>query len=73
MEAVVSWEPVKVAETAACENCTIFLHDSLPDGDRCGLGIYGDRVGICCHDVEINVLTAVVDTDSPAALACTSN
>ncbi len=69
LEAVVSWNPAKVAETAACENCTTFLHDSLPDGRWCGLGIYDDRVGICCHDVETGVLHAVVDTDAPAAFA----
>ena len=69
LETVVAWNPEKVAEVDGCENCTTLLHDSLPDSDWCGLGIYDDRVGICCHDVETGILQAVVDTDSPAALA----
>ena len=69
LEMIVAWNPEKVAEADACENCTTFVHDSLPDSDWCGLGIYDDRVGICCHDVETGMLQAVVDTDSPAALA----
>ena len=68
-ERIVAWNPERVAEADACGNCATFLHDSLPDGDWCGLGIYDDRVGICCHDLETGMLKAVVDTDSPAALA----
>ena len=67
LEAIVAWNPTKIADAAACENCTTLLHDSLPDSDWCGLGIYDERVGICCHDDETGVLKAVVDTDSPAA------
>ncbi len=69
LEAIVAWNPAKVAEAAACENCTTFLHDSLPDNEWCGLGIYDDRVGICCHDIETGILRAVVDTDAPEARA----
>ena len=69
LEAIVAWDPARVAQAAACENCTTLVHGSLPDSDWCGLGIYDDRVGICCHDAETGVLRAVVDTDSPAALA----
>lgn len=67
-ETIVAWNPEKVAAAAARENCTTLVHDSLPDSDTCGLGIYGDRVGICCHDRETGVLKAGVDTGSPAAL-----
>ena len=69
LETIVAWNPERIAEADACENCTTFLHDALPDSDWCGLGIYDDRVGICCHDTETGMLKAVVDTDSPAALA----
>ncbi|ELZ26130.1 transcriptional regulator [Halogeometricum pallidum JCM 14848] len=69
LETIIAWDPEKVAEADACGNCTTFVHDSLPDSDWCGLGIYDDRVGICCHDLDTGMLTAVVDTDSPAALA----
>jgi predicted transcriptional regulator len=67
LEATVAWDPESVAETAACENCTVLLHDGLPDEDRCGLGIFDDRIGICCHDAETGMLEAVVDTDAPEA------
>lgn len=69
LETITAWDPGKIAEADACENCTTLLHDSLPDGDWCGLGIYDDRVGICCHDVETGMLKAVVDTDSREALS----
>lgn len=69
LETIVAWNPEKVAEADACENCTTFVHNSLPDSDWCGLGIYDDRVGICCHDLETGMLKAVVDTESPAALS----
>lgn len=67
LETVVAWNPSKVAAATACDNCTILLHDALPDAEWCGIGIYDDRVGICCHDVETGVLRAVVDTESVAA------
>lgn len=64
LETVLSWNPERVTEAAACENCTILVHESLPDDDRCGIGIYDDRMGICCHDRETGMLEAVVDTDA---------
>jgi len=67
LEGTVAWNPERVLEAAACENCTVLVHDALPDGERCGLGIVDDRVGICCHDAETGALLAVVDTDDPAA------
>ena len=69
LETIAAWNPERIAEADGCENCTTFVHDSLPDSDWCGLGIYDDRVGICCHDTETGMLKAVVDTGSPAALA----
>lgn len=67
LEATIAWNPERVARAAACENCTIFLHDDLPDEHRCGIGIFDDRVGLCCHDAETGMLEAVVDTDAPEA------
>jgi hypothetical protein len=67
LEGTVAWNPERVVEAAACENCTVFVHDSLPDGNRCGLGIVDDRVGICCHDPETGALVAVIDTGASAA------
>ncbi|WP_306059093.1 helix-turn-helix transcriptional regulator [Natronococcus wangiae] len=67
LEATVAWNPERVTEAAARENCTVFVHDDLPDGDRCGLGIVDDRAGICCHDAETGALTAVIDTGAPKA------
>lgn len=64
LEATVAWNPERVAEAASCENCTILVHESLPDKDRCGIGLYDDRMGICCHDQETGMLEAVVDTDT---------
>jgi predicted transcriptional regulator len=66
-EAVYSWNPELVTEATARENCTHYVHESLPDGDRCGLIILDERVAICCHDGPTGALRAVVDTDSPAA------
>jgi len=68
LEQIVAWNPDAVAELQARDNCTTFLHDDLPEGDCCGLAIYDDRVGLCCHDPQTGVLKAVVDTDSPDAL-----
>ena len=67
LEGTFAWNPERVMETAACENCTVLVHDALPDGDRCGLGIVDDRVGICCHDADTGALTAIIDTDAPEA------
>ena len=67
LEATFAWNPERVMEAAARENCTVYVHDDLPDGTRCGLGVTDDRAGICCHDAETGALTAVIDTDAPAA------
>jgi predicted transcriptional regulator len=67
LRATVAWNPRRVFEAASCENCTILLHDSLPDEERCGLGIFDDRIGICCHDAETGMLEALVDTGAPEA------
>lgn len=67
VETLYAWNPEEIARTVACDNCTTYVHDAIPDGDSCGVDIFDDRVTICCHDVESNVLRAVVDTDAPAA------
>lgn len=67
LEATIAWDPQRVAEAAARDNCTVLVHEDLPDRVRCGLGIFDERVGICCHDVETGLLKAVVDTDAPEA------
>ena len=67
LRATIDWNPERVARAAACENCTILIHNDLPDVERCGLGIFDDRIGICCHDTETGVLKAVVDTAAPEA------
>lgn len=67
LQGTFAWNPDRVVEAASCDNCTVFVHDALPDGDRCGLGIADDRALICCHDPETGALQAIVDTDAPAA------
>ncbi|ODR81261.1 transcriptional regulator [Haladaptatus sp. W1] len=67
LEGTYAWNPERVMEAAICDNCTVYVHDALPDGDRCGLGIVDDRVGICCHDIDTGALICVIDTDSPEA------
>lgn len=64
LEGTLAWNPERVEEAAARENCNVFVHDNLPDGSRCGLGIVDDRVGICCHDAETGALRAIIDTDA---------
>jgi predicted transcriptional regulator len=67
LERTFAWNPERVVEAASCEHCTVFVHDDLPDGSRCGLGVVDDRAGICCHDAETGALTAIIDTDAPEA------
>lgn len=67
LERTVAWDPERVMEAATRENCIVYVHDDLPGGNRCGLGIVDDRAGICCHDIETGALTAVIDTDAPEA------
>ena len=69
LEAVLSWDPELFGEAMARENCRTFVHESLPDGERCGLLLLDDRVAICCHDGPTGALRAVVDTDARPALA----
>ncbi|MGQ5518082.1 MULTISPECIES: helix-turn-helix transcriptional regulator [Halococcus] len=67
LEGTFAWNPDRIMEVADSENATILVHDHLPDGDRCGLGIVDDRAGICCHDADTGALVAVIDTDAPEA------
>lgn len=67
LEGTVAWDPEQVMAAAARDHCTVYVHDALPDGNRCGLGIVDDRAGICCHDAETGALTALIDTDAPEA------
>ena len=69
LRATLAWDPERVSNARACDNCTILLHDDLPDQDRCGLGIFDDRIGICCHNSETGALEAVIDTADPDARA----
>ena len=64
LQGTFAWDPDRMAEVAACGNASMFVHDDLPDGDRCGLGIVDDRAGICCHDAKTGALVAVIDTDA---------
>lgn len=67
LEGTFAWNPERVLAAASRDNCTVLVHDGLPDGNRCGLGISDDRACICCHDNETGTLTAIVDTDAPEA------
>lgn len=65
LEACLSWDAERIAEVAARDNYTALIHESLPSDNRCGIAIYDDRVGICCHDSETGMVRAHVDTDVP--------
>jgi predicted transcriptional regulator len=67
LEAIVNWNPDLISRAFECDNCTVFLHDSLPDDNRCGLNIMDDCIGICGHDPETAQLEAVIDTATPEA------
>lgn len=67
LEATLAWNAERMVETADCENCRLFVHDDLPDGDRCGLNIVDDRVAICGHDPESGALRAIIDTGAAEA------
>lgn len=67
LEAIVDWNPELTARALECDNCTILVHDGLPDDSRCGLNIMDDCIGICGHDPESAQLEAVIDTTSPEA------
>ncbi|MFC4440141.1 MULTISPECIES: helix-turn-helix transcriptional regulator [Natrialbaceae] len=65
LAATVDWNPDLFEKTAARDHCTVLIHDDLPDRTRCGIDIFDDRVGICCHDTETRALQAWIDTDAP--------
>ena len=67
LAATVAWNPDRFEEVATAGHSTILVHDDLPDMERCGIDIFDDRVGICCHDTETRALRAWVDTDAPEA------
>ncbi|MFC6722837.1 helix-turn-helix transcriptional regulator [Halobium palmae] len=67
LKAIVNWNPELTARAFECDNCTVFVHDALPDGNRCGLNIMDDCIGICGHDPKTAQLEAVIDTPSPKA------
>lgn len=67
LAATVDWNPELFERAAARDNCTVLVHDGLPDRTRCGIDIFDDRVAICCHDVETRALRAWIDTDAPEA------
>lgn len=67
LKATVDWNPERVAEAAAQDNCTVLIHEDLPDVARCGLCVFDDRVGICCHNSETGMLEATIDTGAPEA------
>jgi predicted transcriptional regulator len=69
LAATVAWDPDRFEEVAARDHCTVLVHDDLPDRTRCGIDIFDDRVGICCHDTETRALRAWVDSDAPEARA----
>lgn len=67
LQAIVNWDSDLITRAFECDNCTIFLHDDLPDDNRCGLNIMDDRIGICGHNPDSAQLEAVIDTASPDA------
>ena len=67
LAATVAWNPHRFEEVTARDHCTVLVHDDLPDRTRCGIDIFDDRVGICCHDTETRALRAWVDTNAPEA------
>lgn len=67
LKAVAAWNPELALKAFECENCTILLHDALPDDDRCGLNIMDDCIGICGHDPKSAQLQAVIETNDPVA------
>ncbi|KTG08777.1 transcriptional regulator [Haloprofundus marisrubri] len=65
LESVVSSYPEQAAEALGNRNCTVLVHENLPDEDRCGVSLFDERVCICCLDPDTGLLHAVVDTDAP--------
>ncbi|WP_331236034.1 helix-turn-helix transcriptional regulator [Natronorarus salvus] len=67
LAATVAWNPEMVERATSRDHCTVLVHDDLPDRERCGIGIFDHRVGICCHDADSRALLAWIDTDAPEA------
>ncbi|MFC6835699.1 helix-turn-helix transcriptional regulator [Halomarina ordinaria] len=67
LRAIVAWNPELTARAFECDNCTVLVHDSLRDDDRCGLNVMDDCIGICGHDPDTAQLEAVIDTASAEA------
>ncbi|MFP8957993.1 helix-turn-helix transcriptional regulator [Natrialbaceae archaeon A-CW3] len=67
LAATADWNPELFGKAAARDNCTVLVHDELPDRTRCGIDIFDDHVCICCHDTETRALRAWIDTDAPEA------
>jgi predicted transcriptional regulator len=58
--------PERCAALQERDNLTILVHDDLPPY---GLTLVDDRVAVSGYDPERGSVTAVVDTDAPAARA----
>jgi hypothetical protein len=67
LAATVAWNPDLFEKVTARSQCTVLVHNDLPDRIRCGIDIFDDRVAICCHDVETRALRAWIDTDASEA------
>jgi predicted transcriptional regulator len=68
-EELLAWDAERVVTAADRENFTVLLHDDLPMDERCGICLFGDRVGFCCIDPETAMVYALVDTGSPEMCA----
>ncbi|WP_416886641.1 hypothetical protein, partial [Marinospirillum sp.] len=64
-EELLSWDPERVAAAAKRPNYTVFLHDDLPIGERCGICLFDERVSICCYDPDTEAVRGVVDSAAP--------
>lgn len=69
LRAIVEWDPELTARAFECDNCTVLVHDALPDDSLCGLNVMDDCIGVCGHDPDTAQLEAVIDTASPEARA----
>ena len=67
LAATVNWDSELFEKAAARDNCTVLVHEGLPDRRRCGIDVFDERAAICCHDAETRALRAWVDTDAPEA------
>ena len=67
LAATIQWNPDLFEKAAAQDQCTILVHEDLPDRSRCGIDIFDQRVAICCHDSDTKALRGWIDTDAPEA------